>query len=42
MEQLIADRVDVLWKGIENGTNKRGQASPMFIVLHRPIFNPTL
>jgi len=25
MEQLIADRVDVLWKGIENGTNKRGQ-----------------
>lgn len=26
MEQLIADRVDVLWKGIENGTNKRGQA----------------
>ncbi|KAF7978068.1 hypothetical protein HWV62_1711 [Athelia sp. TMB] len=25
MEQLIADRVDALWKGIENGTNKRGQ-----------------
>ncbi|KZP05144.1 DUF1649-domain-containing protein [Athelia psychrophila] len=25
MEQLIADRVDVLWKGIENGANKRGQ-----------------
>ncbi|KZP19934.1 hypothetical protein FIBSPDRAFT_911220 [Athelia psychrophila] len=25
MEQLIADRVDVLWKGIENGAKKRGQ-----------------
>jgi len=25
MEQLIADRVDALWRGIENGTNKRGQ-----------------
>lgn len=27
MEQLIADRVDALWRGIENGANKRGQVS---------------
>lgn len=35
MEQLIADRVDVLWKGIENGTNKRGQVSTISIVHHQ-------
>ncbi|KIM77101.1 hypothetical protein PILCRDRAFT_825637 [Piloderma croceum F 1598] len=25
MEQLIAERVDTFWKGIEGGANKRGQ-----------------
>lgn len=28
MEQLIAERVDTFWKGIEGGANKRGQVSP--------------
>jgi hypothetical protein len=27
MEQLIAERVDTFWKGIEGGANKRGQVS---------------
>lgn len=38
MEQLIADRVDVLWKGIENGTNKRGQAR--LFSIDRSLSNP--
>jgi len=25
MEQLVAERVDIFWKGIEGGANKRGQ-----------------
>lgn len=25
MEQLVNDKVDVFWKGIESGTTKRGQ-----------------
>jgi hypothetical protein len=29
MEQLIAERVDTFWKGIEGGANKRGQVSPI-------------
>ena len=25
MEQLVAERVDTFWKGIESGASKRGQ-----------------
>ncbi|KAL4062277.1 hypothetical protein V8B97DRAFT_2026879 [Scleroderma yunnanense] len=28
MEQLVNDKVDTFWQGIENGTNKRGQKRP--------------
>jgi hypothetical protein len=25
MEQLVSEKVELFWKGIENGFNKRGQ-----------------
>ncbi|KAL4067500.1 hypothetical protein V8B97DRAFT_2025072 [Scleroderma yunnanense] len=30
MEQLVNDKVDTFWKGVENGTNKRGQVLVTF------------
>jgi autophagy-related protein 101 len=27
MEQLVTEKVDIFWKGIESGANKRGQVS---------------
>jgi len=42
MEQLVTEKVDIFWKGIESGANKRGQVSllclscifPIHLVLH--------
>ncbi|KAF8732346.1 hypothetical protein AX14_004509 [Amanita brunnescens Koide BX004] len=30
MEQLVSEKVELFWKGIENGFNKRGQISVFF------------
>jgi len=30
MEQLVNEKVDAFWKGIEGGANKRGQVSVIF------------
>jgi hypothetical protein len=37
MEQLVTEKVDIFWKGIESGANKRGQVS--LLVCLRCIFS---
>lgn len=34
MEQLVNEKVDVFWKGIESGTNKRGQVTRCMFSIH--------
>lgn len=34
MEQLVNEKVDVFWKGIESGTNKRGQVMCRMFSIH--------
>lgn len=36
MEQLVTEKVDIFWKGIESGANKRGQVSfSLLSIVHR-------
>lgn len=37
MEQLVNDKVDIFWKGIESGTNKRGQVHIPRLFLGPPL-----
>lgn len=37
MEQLVNEKVDVFWKGIESGSNKRGQVLSRTLLDVRPI-----
>jgi hypothetical protein len=39
MEQLVNEKVDIFWRGIEGGANKRGQVGQ--VVLQSPMISST-